>query len=168
MQHKLVRVFHLQGWGRLQRDVKKMYYTINGGARAYASGIKSATHNWVWTGYDHPIYLNLVTSTSAIDLDFYASYKNNGVIGRTLFFNANGSKISPTSNNWYYTKVEMNTKYANRSFFNGTIRHEIGHALGLAHTSNRYSIMCQTAYRRAVQYVTKMDSDMIVNIYGWR
>lgn len=154
--------------GRLQRGVKKMYYTINGTATNYSTGIKAAANNWVWTGYDNPVYLNLVTSTYATDLDFYATYKNNNEIGVTYFYNSAGRDVSPIYSNWYFAEVYMNTKYGSASYFQGTVRHEIGHALGLGHTTDQLSIMCQMGAGRKVQSVTKSDSDMIVSIYGWR
>ncbi|MFV0381569.1 MAG: matrixin family metalloprotease [Breznakia sp.] len=153
--------------GKYQRGVKKMYYTINDGAKRYSSQIKNATHNWVYTGYDNPIYMYLVTSTYATDLDFYTYSRNNNIIGETRFFSSIGNRISPNVNNWYFAQVYMNSVYGNRSYFNGTIRHEIGHALGLGHTFDKYSIMCQTGSGRKVQTVQKSDSDMIVKIYGW-
>ena len=70
--------------------------------------------------------------------------------------------------NWLYTEIYINDKYKYDYSIDhtGTMAHELGHAMGLAHTYNKYSIMCQTGNGRIVQTPQMIDSEEIVEIYG--
>lgn len=138
--------------------------------------ITTATNNWMYPGWDNPIYINYVSSNSGSTLDFHQNndaYFGGGmnVIARTEFYSSTGGGINPTVSDWAYAEVHINNDvYSSSSISNeqalGTTIHEIGHAFGLAHYNNNvYSIMCQTAYGRVSQRVQLVDNDAINILY---
>lgn len=149
----------------------------------YASGvgywqsyITGGANNWMYPGWSNPIYINFVGSNYGSTMDFHRN--NDAYFGGTMniyawtqFYSSTGVQISPYSSNWYYTEIHINhDMYSSPGFTNaqaqGTTIHEMGHAFGLDHyNSNIYSVMCQTAYGRAVQAVQKVDNDAIDIIY---
>ncbi len=163
---------------RYQNGVGNLTAWIN-----YASGvgywqtyITGATNNWMYPGWDNPIYIHYASSNYGSNLDFHQNSNSyflggSSTLAWTRFFNGNGGEIYPWNTNWYYAEVHINNDaYRNPSFTNsqaqGTTTHEVGHALGLAHDNNNiYSIMCQTGYGRAVQTVQKVDNDAINILY---
>ena len=75
-----------------------MAYTVNGGAAAYTLNINNASYNWMYTGYDNPIYLIPVSSTNGSTIDYYTYYHNNTVLAYTSFFNSMNQQQSYTYN----------------------------------------------------------------------
>lgn len=71
--------------GKLINGPRNMAYTVNGGASAYTQNISNASHNWMYTGYDNPIYLIPVSSTNGSTVDYYTYYQNNYTIAYTAF-----------------------------------------------------------------------------------
>ncbi|MGO4588283.1 matrixin family metalloprotease [Paenarthrobacter sp. 2TAF44] len=138
--------------------------------------ISSATNNWMYPGWNNPVYIHFVTSNLGSTLDFHQNndaYFGGGMItlARTSFFSSTGGTVNPSSSNWTYAEVHINNNvYASSSTSNeaaiGTTVHEIGHAFGLAHyNGNPFSIMCQTAYGRTVQRVAAIDNDAVNSLY---
>ena len=74
-----------------------------------------------------------------------------GIIGFTEFFNVSDVQVDPSATDWWWAKVNLNTPVMNTlSTFNqqGTIAHEFGHGMGLAHVYSTGSVMCQLGYGR--------------------
>lgn len=46
-------------------------YTVNAGVTDYLSNINTAVSNWMYTGWDNPIYMTPVTSTYGSTKDVY-------------------------------------------------------------------------------------------------
>lgn len=154
--------------GQLINGPRNMAYTVNGAAAAYTGNINNASYNWMYTGYDNPIYLIPVSSTDGSTVDYYATYYYDNTIAVTNFFNSYNAQQSPYYN-YLYCKIYFNDKFKYDTSINhdGVTAHELGHVLGLAHSnSNPYSIMCQTKYGRIVQKPQKIDNDEIVSMYG--
>lgn len=164
--------------GQLINGTRNITYTVNGGANDYTININSAAYNWMYTGYDNPIYMTPVSSLNGSTIDIYIENITDNIIARTYFFNAQSVQMTISSlsvQNWLYNEIYINDKYKYDYSIDhtGTMAHEFGHAMGLAHTNNRYSIMCQTldgsgpnASGRIVQTPQMIDSEEIVEIYG--
>ncbi len=150
----------------------------------YASGVSiwedyivGGVNNWMYTGWNNPVYMNYVSSDVGSNLDFHAHANLNGTgvdpnaLAYTIYFLGDGTQISPYLSDWYYAEVHINnSQFLLDSFSNndayGTVRHEIGHALGLdENNSNQYSIMCQYGAGRQVYTVQQCDNNSVVNIY---
>jgi len=138
--------------------------------------ITGAANNWMYPGWDNPIYVSFVGSNVGSTMDFHQhndAYFGGGMntLAHTSFFSATGGAINPASSNWTYAEVHINDSvYSSASVSNdaalGTTIHEMGHAFGLAHyNTNRYSIMCQTGSGRIMQRVAGVDNDAINYLY---
>ena len=118
--------------------------------------------------------MTAVSTNFASHMDFYGrdarsdSYLNNNIIGYTSFWNTDGSMTSqkgqvPTYN-YFYTEIVFNTDLSD-SYDYRIAKHEMGHAFGLLHTDDRYSIM----YPNLNMYVSTVqqgDHDAINYLYN--
>lgn len=124
--------------------------------------------DWMYTGYDNPIYMYPVSSIYGSTIDFYSELDyNNNAIAYTSVYDGNNNQVSYTVD-YVWAKIVFNDKYKYDYSINhdGTAAHELGHALGLPHNSSTYSIMYATNQSRTVQKPQKVDNDRIIEIYG--
>lgn len=161
---------------RFSRGVSNCCYYIDWTASGYQNQVVSASNNWVDTGYGwNPIYMTSVSSNYATHMDFYGrnagsdSYLNNSVVGYTSYWNTDGSMTSqkgqvPTYN-YFYTEIVFNTDLS-ESYDYRIAKHEMGHAFGLLHTEDRYSIMYPTLFNMMVSTVQQGDHDAINYLYN--
>lgn len=159
---------YLNGVGRL------IYYIdYSSGTGFYEYLIQNSVNNWVHTGKgDNPIEMIAVSSNQGSNMDFYTANSSrwggdSNILGETYHYNSNGKYINPTSN-WFYAEIYINDDSNRNRYYEevqGTITHEMGHALGLAHyNNNSYSIMAQS-WTRKVQVVQQCDNDAINYLY---
>jgi predicted Zn-dependent protease len=158
-----------------------VYIDRPSGAGYWQNFITNAANNWMYTGVGaNPIYMRFVSGNNGSTMDIYAKKNSywigqglgSGILAETLFYDSNNRYFNPATNakNWVWTEIYINDDNFRKSSFSndqalGTIIHEMGHAWGLAHTSDRYSIMCQTGSGRAVQRVQKQDNDAVNWLY---
>lgn len=155
--------------GKLINGPRNILYTVNGGANDYTYNINNAAYNWMYTGYDNPIYMSPVSSTSGSTIDIY-TYKDTStsVIAYTAFYDAN-NKQQTYKKDYLWCKVYFNDKYKNDTSINhdAVAAHEFGHVFGLdENNSNKNSIMCQESAGRKVNKPQKVDNEEVVSIYG--
>ena len=119
--------------GHLINGPRNMLYTVNGGAEDYVVNINTAVYNWMYTGYDNPIYMTAVSSLSGSTVDFYSEYLSNNITARTFFFDSQSQLIlieQLKNQNWLYNEIYVNDKdkYDYSIDHTGTMAHEVGHA----------------------------------------
>lgn len=162
---------------KFNRGVGNCCYYIDNTASAYTSTIDSAMYNWEVTGYGwNPIYVTGVSSNYATHIDFYAYYSiyhnvlDMGVYAYTSFWDINGNvicndpDITPTYD-YFYTEITLNEDFS-YSHSQRVITHEIGHAFGLNHTNQIYSIMYVPINYGIVDTVQQNDHDTINYLYN--
>ena len=161
---------------KFNRGVGNCCYYVDGSASGYANQISSAANNWEVTGYGwNPIYMTEVSSTYATHMDFYGrtpytdSYLNSSVAGYTSFWNSNSTLVCAKTSNptydYFYTEIILNTNESG-SYDYRTAKHEMGHAFGLAHYANSYSIMYPALGGMYVTTVQQCDHDTINYLYN--
>lgn len=106
----------------------------------------------------------------------HGDYGSNGFYGWTEVYKSNGTQVqscmacAPTSS-WDYAKVFMNEYYiGSHDFTNlevkGLATHEIGHALGLAHSNVTQSVMHTEWKANKIYYDQSDDRDGISFLHG--
>ncbi|WP_426225304.1 matrixin family metalloprotease [Pseudarthrobacter sp. DSP2-3-2b1] len=135
----------------------------------------NAANNWMYPGWDNPIYMNFVSSNNGSMMDFHLNsssyFQSSSIIAQTEFYNNGPTGVNQWYSNWDFTEIHINNdQYSSPSFSNdqalGTTIHEMGHSFGLAHwQTNPYSIMCQTGAGRIVQRVQQVDNDAVNILY---
>ena len=156
-----------------------VYIDSASGAGYWETYITSSANNWMYTGWDNPIYIQFVSSNYGSTFDIYAkpntywtNQGNYGVAAQTIHRSPNATAVSPSHNNWLYADIYINDDaFRSDSFTNtmahGTVRHEMGHAFGLAEDyTNQYSIMYYSANGMQVSTVQECDNNAILYLYG--
>ena len=128
-------------------------YWIDSGATQFSAQIQAAANSWIYTtaslGVTTPISLaQTTTKTQGI---FEVHYSANPISafgtspGGVDFYLFNYSSVNPTSTNWEWAKISLNSTYFSNLSSNagqGTIAHEFGHTFGLNHPDVFYAIQC--------------------------
>lgn len=163
------------------------HYWIDSSASDYTSLINNAVSTWVGTtarlNITTPISLeNTTTKTSSyFDVYMYELQGASNGVAATFFYVKNVGCINPDlstgpNQNYSWTEIVLNsTTFPNLQANSvltatekqqGTIAHEFGHAMGLAHNSNVSSIMCQLQGGRRVYMPMVDDANGINYLYA--
>jgi hypothetical protein len=151
----------------------RLYY-ITSSAGGHSGDITDAVYTWIHTtsrlGITTPIYWSRTYTQSASVMDFYhLEYydEGSGIIAVTEQI-LNNQVIYPYSSNWNWAKIKLNTPcFDPLSDYNeeGSCAHEMGHAMGLAHTTVTNRIMCQLGDGRTVNACQADDANGINYLY---
>lgn len=150
------------------------YYYITFSASDQETDITNAVSTWIHTtsriGVTTPIYWARTSTQSSSVMDFYHNIyydQSTGIIATTDQI-LNNVVISPSNTNWNWGKVKLNTPcFDPLSSYNeeGSCAHEIGHIMGLAHTSVTNRVMCQLQDGRTVNAAQVDDANGINYLY---
>lgn len=161
-------------------------YWVDSSASSYTTLIDDAVSSWVHTtsrlSITTPISLSRTTTKSSSYFDVYllAMPGSSNTVAGTYFYVKNVGCINPNlegpNQNWSWTEIHLNSNsFPTLSVSNsltddqnrqGTIAHEFGHAMGLAHNNNNTNvIMCQLKYGRKVYLPMADDANGINSIY---
>ncbi|TCP60822.1 matrixin family metalloprotease [Baia soyae] len=144
--HKLTN--GVGNWGK-----NRQYYYLHDSANQYKPLIKNAWNTWVNSSsiLSTPISFRESTNKKASVVEFFSINNPSKKYAGMTYFYRYKEEVEPEKSNWGWTEIELNQaelKYIGETDQQGTIAHEIGHAMGLAHNGNEFSVMCQFAYGR--------------------
>jgi predicted Zn-dependent protease len=129
-------------------------YTYNGTTVNYGPLIRSAVSSWnsavnalTHTGGDKTdVSYSETTNYAESDLDFYVyEYGNTGWRGFCEYYKSSGTQIKPgeyPDQDYDWNKAKLNITYLHGDTsvrIQGTAAHEMGHAMGLKHSSTTLS-----------------------------
>ncbi len=163
-------------------------YWIDESASEYTSIIDDAVSTWVHTtsrlNITTPISLSRTTTKSSSYFDIYQNSMpgSDGVVAGTYIYVKNVGCINPDfeapNQNYSWTEIILNSdvfpdlqKLVNNGLTGeqnrqGTVAHEFGHAMGLAHDNkNPDVIMCQLGSGRRVYLPMADDANGINSLY---
>lgn len=107
--------------------------------------ISSAVNNWMYTGWSNPIYMSFVSSNYGSTLDFHAKPDifwthdpDDYIFGKTYHRYSGEARAYPSPFNsvsrlyadTYINDDNFRLSFLTNEMAGGTMRHEIGHALG--------------------------------------
>ncbi len=149
----------INGVGQSGNLTRYYWYDTTSLNSTWKSRVENAMYAWCHTGSEGcgtytSVWFKSTTTKSSSVIDFYASNNlGNGVYGLTSLYTgtgANSVQVFPhsTPTNWVWAKIELATNTCDTGTYKLTtvqkkamIEHEIGHAFGLAHTSNSSVLM---------------------------
>lgn len=132
-QHKLT-----YGVGNYGNSTQR--YWIDTSASEFTTAINNAMNDWKNTtsfwGITTPIWYTVTTTKSSSRMDIYQDGSGQTVWwGRTRQYNGT-TVIDPDVTNWVWGRIDVSSDYSNYpGLRKQTIAHEMGHVMGLAHTS---------------------------------
>ena len=96
-----------------------IWLDYSSGVGTWETYINSSANNWMYTGWDNPIYLTFVSSNYGSNMDFHSHngswfVTNTGsadVFALTLFFSSSGGSLMGSSGptaSWYYSEIHIN------------------------------------------------------------
>ena len=156
---------------KFTRGVKNTCYYVDSSANSYVSMINSAAKSWA--SMKNNIKNTAVASKKGTHIDFYArtisqdTHLTSNINGYTMFYDDKGITVqgSPTTaplKDYFYTDIIIN-KQGNAG--SDTMAHEMGHAYGLKHSTNKYSILYTPKSERKVTTPQDVDNDTINYLY---
>ena len=161
--------------GKYTRGISRVSYYIDydSGTGYYEYLIIDAEHNWESPGFTSPVGMVAASSNAGTMLDIYTEDSNfwggdTSVWGETRFYDQFANQQSP-SVDYIFTRIYINDSAVHNisaTKIRRMIIHEMGHAFGLAHNSNPYSIMYPYDEGHMVNTVQQVDVNDLNALYG--
>ncbi len=150
------------------------YYWIDSSASSLTDQISQVRYEWVNTSdtLTTSILIRQITNQSSSVFDIYKKqmYPHDFyVVGESFFFDTANQDMGVPTSNYKWTKIILNTSNFNElsdSNKKGTIAHEFGHCMGLAHSTDHRRIMTQLANGRTATKAHYTDLATINHLYG--
>lgn len=157
------------------QGVTNTTYYISPSADVYSEPFYTAADNWMYTEWENAIQMDQAVSNLGTQIDLYAkTYEQDPTLGAytsayVSFWDETGGLVSERGygpdRNYYYTELTINTRLFPEDEQVIILTHEMGHAFGLAHSSDPYSIMFPYYEEILVDTVQKIDNDTINYLY---
>lgn len=159
------------GTGKISGGAKNILYWRDSSINEYSESVDYGIQ--YWNGISSQVSVNRTTTQSYSKCDVYwgnylpGNYVTPGMTELML----NGQVLTSFDVNWSWCRIKMNSNKFNYSGMTyeqrkGSICHEYGHFLGMAHVSNYGSVMCTLEMNRQVQTPQQFDKDVLIGIYG--
>lgn len=162
----------INGVGSYGKHVR--YFWVDSSASGQTSMINQVRNEWVNTSNIQrtSILIKKISTQKSSVFDIYKKQiypTSTGIIGQSYFYNSSNKDMETPTYNYKWTKIVLNTSVFNKqSAFNqrGTIAHEFGHCMGLAHSTDKNRVMTQPGSGRKVAKASKVDLQTINHLYG--
>ena len=169
---KFVHYKMIDGVGSYGEHIRR--YWVDSTASSFESLIASARYEWVNTSdvLTTSIYIRKATSQSSSVFDVYFRQEfasGLGILAESRFYDTSDNRIYSLSSDYKWTEIILNgSNFNSLSNFDkeGTISHEFGHCMGLAHSTSSYRIMTQLGNGRLVNKPSYADLITINHLYG--
>lgn len=160
---------------KFTRGVSNTTYYISDSATMYRESFYTAGDNWMYTEWGNAIQMNQAENNLGTQIDFYAkTYEEDPTLGAytsayVSFWDEKGDPVSAPGYgpdvNYFYTELTANKRLFPEDEQVIILTHEMGHAFGLAHSNDPYSIMYPYYEEILVDTVQKVDNDTINYLY---
>lgn len=160
---------------KFTRGVTNTTYYISPSANEYREPFYTAADNWMYTEWGNAIQMDQEEDNLGTQIDLYAkTYEEDPTLGAytsayVSFWDDLGQLVSERGygpdRNYYYTELTINTRLFPEDERAIILTHEMGHAFGLAHSNDPYSIMFPYYEEILVDTVQEVDNDTINYLY---
>ena len=149
------------------------YFWIDSTAASLTDIISEVRYEWVNTSdiLTTSILIRKIANQRSSVFDIYQQqiYPHSlEILGQSFFFNESNQDMGVPTKDYKWTQIILNTSNFNSltsSQKKGTIAHEFGHCMGLAHSTNPNRIMSQLGSGRVATRANYTDLATINHIY---
>ncbi|MFE2291453.1 matrixin family metalloprotease [Streptomyces sp. NPDC059452] len=156
---------------RLKYGINGEYYWLDSTAQnSHPNAIPAGVGHWNNTTDTKVWYVKTLAKEKS-RLDFYRRSSSSGVYCAATSMYVNTSAVNAYQKDWVWAKVTIDPLLANASqcgpetHRDGIIAHEVGHAMGLDHNSNKSSLMYTNISGTRVDAPIKDDRNGINHLY---